>query len=72
MDDASRPIARQLPVILRAGEDGHIVVECPTLPGCISQGRTRDEALANLHCILCRRSDLNQRPWDYDSPALTN
>ena len=35
-------------VILRPGEDGYIVVECPSLPGCISQGKTEDEALANI------------------------
>jgi predicted RNase H-like HicB family nuclease len=29
-------------------EDSMFVVECPTLPGCISQGATRAEALANL------------------------
>jgi predicted RNase H-like HicB family nuclease len=38
----------RLPVVLRPGEDGWIVAECPVLPGCISQGRTRDEALANI------------------------
>ena len=38
----------KLPVFLRPGEDGWIVAECPVLPGCISQGRTRDEALANI------------------------
>jgi len=35
-------------VVLRAGEDGWIVAECPTIPGCISQGRTRDEAIGNI------------------------
>lgn len=35
-------------VILYPGEDGHIVAEVPSLPGCISQGKTRDEALANI------------------------
>lgn len=35
-------------VILRLGEDGYIVVECPSLPGCISQGKTEDEALSNI------------------------
>jgi predicted RNase H-like HicB family nuclease len=35
-------------VVLRPGEDGWIVAECPLLPGCISQGRTRDEALDNI------------------------
>lgn len=29
-------------------EDGMFVVECPNLPGCISQGATRAEALANI------------------------
>lgn len=29
-------------------EDGWWVVSCPSLPGCISQGETREEALANI------------------------
>ena len=39
---------RTFPVVLRPGEDGWIVVECPVLPGCVSQGKNRDEALANI------------------------
>jgi predicted RNase H-like HicB family nuclease len=35
-------------VILDRDEDGMWVVECPSIPGCVSQGRTRDEALANI------------------------
>ncbi len=38
----------ELPVILNAGQDGYIVAECPVIPGCISQGRTRREALRNM------------------------
>ncbi|HEX9859902.1 MAG TPA: type II toxin-antitoxin system HicB family antitoxin, partial [Nitrospirota bacterium] len=30
------------------GEDGYYVAECPSLPGCISQGNTKDEAIANI------------------------
>ena len=30
------------------GEDGFWVVECPSLPGCVSQGRTKTEALTNI------------------------
>ena len=30
------------------GEDGYWVAECPSLPGCISQGSTRMEAVANI------------------------
>lgn len=29
-------------------EDGAWVVECPAIPGCVSQGQTRDEALKNI------------------------
>lgn len=39
---------RHLPVVLRDGEDGWIVAECPMIPGCISQGRNRDDALAAI------------------------
>lgn len=35
-------------VILFRGEDGYWVAECPSLPGCISQGPTRDVALTNI------------------------
>ncbi len=35
-------------VTLEQGEDGWIIVECPALPGCMSQGRTEQEALANI------------------------
>jgi antitoxin HicB len=35
-------------VILERNEDGAFVVEAPSLPGCVSQGRTREEAMANI------------------------
>jgi predicted RNase H-like HicB family nuclease len=34
-------------VLIEPDEDGIFVAEVPSLPGCISQGRTRAEALAN-------------------------
>ena len=34
--------------IIEQDEDGVYVVECPTLPGCVSQGNTRADALANI------------------------
>jgi predicted RNase H-like HicB family nuclease len=37
-----------LPIILLHGEDGFVVAECPVIPGCISQGKNRDEALRNI------------------------
>ena len=38
----------KLPVVLRTGEDGYIIAEVPVIPGCISQGRTKEEALRNV------------------------
>lgn len=38
----------KLPVVFEADEDGWVVATCPMLPGCHSQGRTKDEALANI------------------------
>ena len=35
-------------VLVYPGEDGYWVVEVPSLPGCVSQGKTRDEALENI------------------------
>ncbi|MBC7809672.1 MAG: type II toxin-antitoxin system HicB family antitoxin [Burkholderiales bacterium] len=35
-------------VVIYPGEDGYWIVECPSLPGCISQGKTRAEVLANI------------------------
>jgi predicted RNase H-like HicB family nuclease len=35
-------------VVIERDEEGVVVVECPELPGCVSQGRTEDEALANI------------------------
>lgn len=35
-------------VVIEQDEDGVFVAECPALPGCISQGKTRAEALANI------------------------
>ncbi len=35
-------------IMIFSGEDGYWVAECPTLPGCISQGKTREEAISNI------------------------
>jgi predicted RNase H-like HicB family nuclease len=35
-------------VTLDRDEDGVWVVECPAIPGCVSQGATKDEALKNI------------------------
>jgi predicted RNase H-like HicB family nuclease len=48
--------------IIRPGEDGYYVAEVPVLPGCISQGKTKEEALANIKeaaqlCLDCQKDE---------------
>lgn len=35
-------------VTIERDEDGIFIAECPTLPGCVSEGKTRNEALSNI------------------------
>ena len=35
-------------VVIEKDESGYFVVEVPALPGCFSQGKTREEALTNI------------------------
>jgi predicted RNase H-like HicB family nuclease len=35
-------------VLLYRDEDGYWIVECPSLKGCVSQGKTKKEAIANI------------------------
>lgn len=60
----------KLPVVLRPGEDGWLVAECPLIPGCISQGKTQDEALANIReaielCLETRAQEGWRLPEEY-------
>ena len=50
---AKRPRSPQpLPLIVEKDEDGYYVVECPTLPGCYTEGKTLDEALKNIQEVI--------------------
>ena len=62
---------KKLPVVLRSGEDGWVVAQCPLIPGCISQGASREEALANIEeaialCLETRDEEGWQLPDDYE------
>ncbi len=35
-------------VIIYRGEDGYWVAECPSLAGCVSQGKNKEEAIVNI------------------------
>ena len=50
----------KLPVTIYKDEEGWYVVECPVIPGCMSQGKTEEEALQNIQeaiqlCLDVRR-----------------
>ena len=51
-------------VTVHPEEDGWTVVECPALPGCVSQGRDEKEALANI------REAITGWLWAQDQRAL--
>ena len=38
----------KITVTIDRDEDGVWIVECPSMPGCVSQGATKDEALVNI------------------------
>jgi predicted RNase H-like HicB family nuclease len=42
----------KFPVIIDRDEDGMWIVECPSIPGCVSQGSTRAEALDNIRAAI--------------------
>ena len=42
----------KLKIVLEPSEEGGYTVYAPSLPGCISQGDTRDEALSNIHEVI--------------------
>ncbi len=52
----------KLPVVIRPGECGYFVAEIPVIPGCISQGKTVEEALRNIKeaaelCLECMKEE---------------
>jgi predicted RNase H-like HicB family nuclease len=51
-------------VTLDRAEDGWIVVECPALPGCVSQGKDEREALENI------REAITAWLWAEDQKAV--
>jgi len=50
-------------VLIEQDEDGMFAVECPCLPGCISQGRTREEALENIQDAIKGYLESLERHW---------
>jgi predicted RNase H-like HicB family nuclease len=57
-----------LKVMLEPSEEGGFTVYVPSLPGCISEGDTREEALANIREAI----ELYLEPVDDDLATLAN
>ena len=47
-DDDNMELTPMRQVLIYPGEDGYWVAECPSLPGCISQGETKQDAIGNI------------------------
>lgn len=58
-------------ILIQQDEDGVFVAECPTLPGCISQGRTRTEAVANIQDAMTGYIASLKKHNDPIPPAIT-
>jgi predicted RNase H-like HicB family nuclease len=56
----------KLRIVLEPSEEGGYTAYVPTLPGCISEGDTRDEALANIREAI----ELYLEPVDDDLAAI--
>lgn len=67
----------KFPVTVYQDEEGWYVVECPVIPGCMSQGKTEEEALQNIReaillCLEVRRErglPLTIRSLEVEVPA---
>lgn len=58
-------------VLIEQDEDGIYVAEVPSLPGCISQGQTRSEALDNIKEAIAGYVESLQAHGDPIPPSIT-
>ncbi|MFY9812599.1 MAG: type II toxin-antitoxin system HicB family antitoxin [Dehalococcoidales bacterium] len=63
----------RLPVIITRGEDGYFIAEIPIIPGCISQGKTKQEVLENIKeaAELCLES-MQEEGWSFPEEYTLN
>jgi predicted RNase H-like HicB family nuclease len=60
-------------VILYPGEIGYWVAECPSLPGCVSQGKTKEDAICNVreaiegYILVLQQDGLEVPPDNFDA-----
>ena len=58
-------------VHIEQDEDGVFIAQVPSLPGCISQGATRREALANIRDAIAAYLESLQKHDEPVPPAIT-
>ena len=56
-------------ISLTKGRDGYVVAECLDVPGCISQGKTEAEALANVYDAVSTAFAMIVRNWIRDAKS---
>ena len=62
----------KLHVIIEKDEAGYYVAEVPALPGCLSQGKTKEEALKNIkEAILLCLKDMEATGEEIPDPSKT-
>ena len=57
-------------ILIERDEDGFFVAECPSLPGCISQGQSRAEALDNIQDAIKGYIESLRKHDEPDPPAI--
>ena len=60
----------KLHVMIERDETGYYVAEVPALPGCLSQGKTREEALANIKEAIEGWLEVMENKREFDPSAL--
>lgn len=58
-------------VLIEPDEDGVFVAEVPSLPGCVSQGRTRAEAVANVREAIAAYLESLEAHGEPVPPSIT-
>ncbi len=58
-------------VLIEQDEDGVYVAEVPALPGCISQGMTRSEAIGNIKEAIAGYLESLQAHGEPAPPSIT-
>lgn len=58
-------------VLIEQDEDGMYVAEVPSLPGCISQGQTREEAVENVREAITAYLESLEARGDPIPPPIT-